>query len=529
MTQKSSRREFAEDASVNEPQGKKPRRQRGPRRFSTGQRVGIGLAIVAGIAVVGYAAGVFAFSNIFYPNTHIVGIDVSLMTADTAKARVEASAVNYKLAVSGEGFDWTYKPAQGVNVSDAEERVKAVISANDAIAWPAHLVEALRGTYKPAVDNASSAELPADFDQEAFDADLSAAVDAFNQNRTGVFDAASSYSEDTGTFTYEKANENRKINKEKLAELAKSAIAGLESTATVTEDQFDALAGDHTDDQIKAACDAANALIGTNCTIDMAGNNVATLDGKMLASFISFDENLNPSISGDGVTQWANDLASQLNTVGSTRTYTRPDGKTITIDGGTFGWTVDTDALVAAVQDAVANKRTDPIDVPTSSTANVFTKAGEKDWTAYVDVDLTEQHARYYDENGNLAWESGCITGKPYGGDDTPTGVWKVNSVSKKGVSTTLRGPKKKLADGEQLAEGESAYEWESPVDVWIPFIRNSYGLHDATWQRAANFSNPDAYKTVGSHGCVNLPLDKAQELRDLLDGKTGTAVIVHW
>ena len=516
--------------------GRAPQKDGVPRRFSrrnskrtgVGKKLAIGLAIVAGIAVAGYGAGVFAFSNIFYPNTQLVGVDVSLMTAATAKGRIESSAVNYKLTLEGEGFSWSYMPEQGVSLADAENRVSAVIAGNDPVRWPVHLMDAMRGEYKPASQGALES-LPSDFDEATFDADLSAAVDEFNRGRTGSFDTVSAYDESSGRFTFEKANSNRKLSFDKVALAAKSAVAGLVSKVTVTEHDFDALASDHTDDQIKQACDAANMLIGTNCVLDMAGNEVAKLDGKTLAGFIAFDAELKPSLSSDALTKWTNDFATDINTVGSTRTYTRPDGKTVTIDGGTFGWTVDTAALVSVIQTAVSNKQTDPVNVPTAAKGDTFAKAGEADWKSYVDVDLTEQHVRYYDVDGNLAWESGCVTGKPNGDDDTPTGVWKVNSVSKDGVSTMLRGPKKKLKEGEELKEGESPYEWESPVDVWIPFIGNSYGLHDATWQPASAFSNPDAYKTIGSHGCVNLPLDKAKELRSLLDGKTGTAVIVHW
>lgn len=60
-----------------------------------------------------------------------------------------------------------------------------------------------------------------------------------------------------------------------------------------------------------------------------------------------------------------------------------------------------------------------------------------------------------------------------------------------------------------------------------MPFIGGAVGLHDADWQSSASFSNPNAYTYVGSHGCVNLPPDKAGELYNLV--KQGICVIVHW
>ena len=68
--------------------------------------------------------------------------------------------------------------------------------------------------------------------------------------------------------------------------------------------------------------------------------------------------------------------------------------------------------------------------------------------------------------------------------------------------------------------------EYETPVSYWMPFVGNAIGLHDASWQSAASFSDPSAYTRVGSHGCVNLPPDKAQQLHDIIH--VGDCVIVH-
>ena len=72
---------------------------------------------------------------------------------------------------------------------------------------------------------------------------------------------------------------------------------------------------------------------------------------------------------------------------------------------------------------------------------------------------------------------------------------------------------------------GEKIPKWESPVDYWIPFIGNGYGLHDASWQSA--FGGERYKQGFGSHGCVNLPLDKVKELYGLVS--VGDPVIVHW
>ena len=56
-----------------------------------------------------------------------------------------------------------------------------------------------------------------------------------------------------------------------------------------------------------------------------------------------------------------------------------------------------------------------------------------------------------------------------------------------------------------------------------MKFTNSNIGLHDASWR--SEFGG-EIYKTNGSHGCVNLPKDKAYELYDLIS--VGTTVIVH-
>ena len=59
-----------------------------------------------------------------------------------------------------------------------------------------------------------------------------------------------------------------------------------------------------------------------------------------------------------------------------------------------------------------------------------------------------------------------------------------------------------------------------------MSFIGSAIGLHDANWQASSSFSDPTAYTWTGSHGCVNLPPDKAAELFGIL--QVGDCVIVH-
>lgn len=473
----------------------------------------VGLVLI----VAAYGVGVYVFSTRFYPGTKIAGVDVSLLQQDDAAVRVQSAAKSYSLTISGNDFSWTYKPSDPSTLIDADQRTRDILEHADAFAWPVRLFQKV-GSSQDGESNAFSSGLPGlpeSFDEDSFKGELQAAVESYNQGRSGVFDAASSYDDSTRSFTLEQAKKNVKIKKESIYHDAIDAIAMLDTNLELTQDDFEDFATGATDEELAQACSRANDLIGADLALKLGGSDVGKLDGSLLAQFISFDERLTPALDTAKLEEWARALALSLDTVGMERTYTRPDGKAIKIDGGTYGWDVDEEQLISAIQDAVSNKASGDLDIPCASTGAMFSSKGEKDWAEYVDIDLTEQRARYYDGSGSLQWESGCITGNPNKGNATPTGVYRMNRC---GTNITLRG----AIDPET---GER--EYETPVKYWMPFIGGAVGLHDADWQSSASFSNPSAYTYVGSHGCVNLPPDKAGELYNLV--KQGICVIVHW
>ena len=55
-----------------------------------------------------------------------------------------------------------------------------------------------------------------------------------------------------------------------------------------------------------------------------------------------------------------------------------------------------------------------------------------------------------------------------------------------------------------------------------MPYNRGE-GLHDATWRSVFGTQN---YKTNGSHGCINMPLDITDDIYDNVS--VGTKVLVH-
>ena len=109
----------------------------------------------------------------------------------------------------------------------------------------------------------------------------------------------------------------------------------------------------------------------------------------------------------------------------------------------------------------------------------------------------------YYYKDGNLTFDSDIVSGKLSSGNGSPDGVYKI--VYKQSPSVLV---------------GET---YHTEVQYFVPFAYN-VGFHDATWQ--PKFGG-DWYLTHGSHGCINMALDKVQEFYGMIE--VGTPVVAYY
>ena len=119
-----------------------------------------------------------------------------------------------------------------------------------------------------------------------------------------------------------------------------------------------------------------------------------------------------------------------------------------------------------------------------------------------MEIDLTHQHLYLY-WKGELVLETDFVSGDVADGNTTPGGLYR---LTYKTTDAVLRGA-----------------TYETPVKYWMPFNGN-IGMHDATWR---NQFGGEIYLTNGSHGCINLPLDKAQAIYGYVS--TGFPIICYY
>lgn len=140
----------------------------------------------------------------------------------------------------------------------------------------------------------------------------------------------------------------------------------------------------------------------------------------------------------------------------------------------------------------------------------------------WIEVDLSEQKLKAWDGNA-LYLETLISTGLPW--FPTPQGEFRVWMKLR---ATRMEG-------------GEGRYYYNLPNVPYVMFFENEevpgwrgYGLHGTYWH--------NDFGTVHSHGCVNLPTARAQELYEwvtpiLPEGKSmvrssadnpGTRIVIH-
>ena len=470
------------------------------RRRGGGMRAA--LAVVAALAVA-YLAGVAFFSGHFAPNTTLNGADVSMGSPNDLATHLASDFSSYQLDVSGDGVSLTVGTQDIGYTIDAQGYYDEALAQQSPWAWVA----------TGFLGSDLETQLGHSYDEDKLSSIVNSAVDAANASATQPTNASLAYDEGTKAFSIVPEQLGTAVDPSTVLAEVEDALASMSTTLVLGDEALakPALVADG--DAMKAALGQANGLVGATQTLTANGTTVAEVGPDQIAQWVALSDDGTVSADTEAIKAWAQgDLSSRLDTVGTTRTYTRPDGKQVSVSGGTYGWSVDGEALAEALASNIASATPQTLEVPWKSQGAQWAQ-GTPDWGArYIDADLTEQHARMYDESGNLIWESDFVSGKSSEGRDTPQGVYAIN---------TNRGTNQTLIGLDEDHDGEPDYK--SHVTYWMPFIGNMVAFHDAPWRRSFGGT---VYQTNGSHGCVNLPADKAAELYDLTN--VGDVVVVH-
>ncbi len=232
------------------------------------------------------------------------------------------------------------------------------------------------------------------------------------------------------------------------------------------------------------------------------GEQTEVLDGGIISEWISAENDgmeIDRSFLENCISTYVANLAARYDTVGTVRNFTTSAGSVIKAGGGNYGWEIDQEAECRQLMEEILSGCQVVREPNYASTA--MHPGPEDIGNTYIEVDLANQHLYFYRE-GTLVLESDIVSGDPDQTEkETPTGVFHMYGKSQ---NETLRG--------ELQINGE--YEYETPVQYWMPF-NGGVGFHDAPWQ--AGFGE-GVYEYSGSHGCINMPVEKASVLYEMID-----------
>ncbi|WP_058270468.1 L,D-transpeptidase family protein [Olsenella massiliensis] len=460
-------------------------------------------AALLGVVAVIYLVGVAVFSRRYVPGTTVNGDDVSLKTPAEVAEDYERAAGGYELSVSGQGVSCSISAEDvGLSYRYADTLAESSLSST-AWSWPVLVT----------TGNALSVDFSPGYDEGRLASVVQGVVDDANRDATQPTNATVSYDEDGSSFEIVPERTGTALDGAIVLDKVKEALSTSARTLELGPDSLMAPSVLSTDPALAGARDRANAMLAATQTLTVNGTTVATVSAAQIADWVRLDDDLTPVVDEGAVTDWARgDFSAATDTVGATRRYTTPYGKSVTVAGGTYGWVVNGAALAQAIAANITAGSAATVEIPFSSSAGRYNPGGA-DWPRrYVDVDLSEQHARMYDDDGNLAWESDIVTGDSTKGFNTATGVYAMNSY--RGTNQTLRGLD---------LDGDNKPDYISHVTYWMPFVGNLVAFHDAGWR--GSFGGT-IYRSRGSHGCINLPFAAAQRLYELT--RVGDVVVVH-
>lgn len=476
--------------------GKKRKKATGssPKRFILYAAAG-----TAGILLSAYIAGAVYFSSHFFFNTKINGYDCSGKSEQQAKSDLNNYLAEYELEIHG-------KAGENAIIKGSEIQLEYDQNADigDHIKHQSYFLWPLSFFY-----DGEDIRLKTKFDTMK----LSEAIDSLEFLQEETVESKSAYPKyDGNQFVIEPEVYGNAVDKEVLEQKAGKLIADLEPVLDLEKEECYAMPDYVRDsEEVVAAADLMNKYCNTSITYSM--DEEVVIDRSTISQWISADESMQVTINEDAVREWLKKFGEKYDTLGKTRSFVTPTGKQATVAGGTYGWMIDEAAELTYLLDAIKTGEAlirEPAycDGATAATYSI------PDWgTTYIEVDLTEQHM-WLVKDGQVYMETDVVTGEPIPSKITPEGVYEI--LDKK-LDEVLVG---------EIVPSTGQPEYRTPVDYWMRVTWSGIGFHDAIWQSAFG---GELYKIpgTGSHGCINMPLDKAATLYEQIE--VGYPVIIHY
>lgn len=418
--------------------------------------------------------------NRLVPGTVINGIPVSGMTPQDAKSYMEGFYNgNYTLKLRDKnGNKETIRDTDIGLEMQVTGDIGAVLTDQNA-----------RGRENgPGIDNKYQVDAKMVYDEGRLDAILSEL--SCVKNGTPTTDAYISAYEEGKDFSIIPEVQGTEIDMDRLKEAVRNALDNRTSLVSLADTGcYKQVSVKSDNEELNRLCSNMNRFKDVTITYTF-GDQKELLAGTEIAKWINGGTGTGMAIDEQKAAAYIKSLADKYDTYGKPHVYKSTSGREVTINGN-YGWQINQQEELVALKNMINNCSSQTREPAYSQTA--ASRNGYDFGNTYVEIDMGEQKLYMY-KDGECIVNTPIVTGNVSKNYTTPEGLYTLYYKERNRI---LRGPK--LADG--------SYSYESPVSYWMPF-NGGIGLHDATWR--GKFGGT-IYKTNGSHGCINMPLNAAK------------------
>lgn len=466
------------------------------RKSKSGKKWIIISASVVGILLAVYLGFAFYFNSHFYFSTMINGNKFGGKNVAHVEKFIEKQINDYELTLKRS--DGQTEKIQGKEIAlkyQPGNELEKVLKSQNPFLWPKSLFK----------KDVREIEIGVTYDKQKLSTEISQLECVTNPNPVKSVSAIPVFS--GGEFIIQEEVFGNEVNVENLTKVIEEHLDGLNEEIDMKKSKaYYEPKYVSESKEVVSAKDAMNKCLDAEITYDF-NPFTEKVDRTSISQWLSVDENMQVSFKEKDVRAYIKKLAGKYDTSGKPRSFVTATGKTVEVKNGIYGWKINQDAEYKKLtEDILAGKS---VKREPEYKRRAVSHQGNDFGNTYAEVDLTTQHMWFF-KDGKMMMESPVVTGKPSAGNATPQGTYTVTYTQKGAV---LKG--RILPNGKR--------EYETPVDFWMPF-NGGIGFHDATWQ--SSFGG-NRYLTHGSHGCINMPYDKAQQLFGYL--KAGTPVICHY
>ncbi len=455
--------------------------------------------VLAGICLIYVAISVYFMSH-FFVNTKINGKNFSGKTASDVEKYLQTNIKDYKLTIlENEGRQDVISGSEiGLEYRAGTEAEKLLKDQN-GFAWPKAFF----------TENSRKVSVNVSYNEESLNQRISQ-LSCLQTEQTPAENAKPEF--DGNQYVIKPEVYGNAVDKERLTEQVKVHITEFQPQLDMVETKCYAKPKYVEDSkEVQEACDAMNKYVNASITYSM--NEPVVVDKALISQWLQVDGEMKVSLNTEAMKQWFTAFGDKYDTQGTTRTFTTPAGKSATVTGGTYGWSIDEDTELVNLQNSILNGEVVTREPAYYAGGTAAAHSGQ-DWgNTYAEVDMSAQHM-WYVQNGQVVLETDVVTGEPIPSRITPEGVY---SLMWKQRDATLVG---------DIKPETGKPEYETDVAYWMQVTSSGVGFHDAIWQTAFGGTLYQIPGT-GSHGCINMPLDQAGALFNMIE--PGTPVIFHW